>query len=93
MKIEWNEEKSLRNQRKHGTTFTEAATVFTDSLALIFADEWHSVAGEREIIIGHSAAGRLLLVSFTERRDGVRVISARPATKKEREEYEENANY
>lgn len=64
---------------------------FTDPLALIFFDEEHSREEEREIIIGHSAMNRLLLVSFTERAtDRVRLISARKATKRERNDYEKN---
>jgi uncharacterized DUF497 family protein len=55
-----------------------------------FADDEHSADEAREIIIGHSPARRLLLVSFTEpMRDRVRIISARPVTKRERQDYEE----
>jgi uncharacterized DUF497 family protein len=49
----------------------------------------HSVEEQREIIIGHSAKNRLLLVSFTERGEAIRIISARRATKQERKDYEE----
>ena len=70
--------------------FEEAATVFADPLAAIFDDEAHSVAEQREIIIGHSAETRLLLVSFTERAGAIRIISARRATKRERQDYEKN---
>jgi uncharacterized DUF497 family protein len=60
-------------------------------LAAIFDDEAHSVREYREIIIGHSTRDRLLLVCFTEEADNaVRIISARLATKMEREDYEEN---
>jgi uncharacterized DUF497 family protein len=72
------------------TTFEEAATVFGDPLAVIFDDVVHSEEQPREIIIGHSAKNRLLLVCFTERADAVRIISARRATKQERKDYEEN---
>ena len=59
--------------------------------AAVIEDEWHSGAEPREIIVGQSDAGRLLLVCFTERRDdAVRIIRARPATKRERNDYEEN---
>jgi uncharacterized protein len=91
MKLQWDKKKASRNRQKHGITFEEAAAVFADPLALIFDDEWHSVMEEREIIIGHSTDGHLLLVSFVERTGVVRIISARRATKKERENYEENA--
>ena len=69
--------------------FEEASTVFRDPLAFIFDDDDHSDEEHREIIVGHSTNGRLMIVCFTERAAGViRIISARPATKKERENYE-----
>ncbi len=59
-------------------SFAEACSVFDDSLAKIFDDYDHSGIEAREIIIGHSFTGKLLLVSFTERApDRVRIISAR----------------
>jgi len=91
VRFEWDPDKATRNEAKHGVTFAEAAFVFTDPLAALFDDEWHSGAEPREIIVGQSDAGRLLLVCFTERRDdAVRIISARPATKRERDDYEQN---
>jgi uncharacterized DUF497 family protein len=61
-----------------------------DPLARIHDDPAHSSARERrEVIIGHSSRGRLLLVSFTERSQGIRLISARKATRNERRDYEE----
>jgi uncharacterized protein len=92
-RLEWDKQKSISNARKHGVTFNEASTVFQDPLACIFDDEYHSEDESRELIIGHSVNGRLVVVSFTERIENVvRIISARPTTKKEREEYEENSN-
>jgi uncharacterized DUF497 family protein len=77
--------------RKHGVRFSEAITVFRDPLAAIFDDEAHSVQEVREMIVGHSANDRLLVVSFTEREENlVRIISARLATNREREDYEED---
>lgn len=90
MKTEWDERKAVRNERKRSVSFDEAGTVFLNPLALIFDDEWHSESEEREIIIGHSADGRLLVVSFTTREDVVRIINARPATISEQKDYEEN---
>ena len=80
-------DKADRNARKHGVTFEEAATVFSDPLALIIEDESHH---ENARIIGESLAARILLVVFVER-DGdlVRLISARRATRHERRRYEE----
>ena len=91
LKFEWDQEKSGSNLSKHKVGFDEASTVFVDPLAKIFDDQDHSTDEIREIIVGHSVLGRLLLVSFTERgRDLVRIISARAATRKERKGYEEN---
>ena len=60
-------------------------------LAVIFDDQVHSTNERREIIIGHSQRNQLLLVAFTERSSSIRIISARLATRKEREDYEQNA--
>lgn len=89
VELEWDEAKATSNQRKHGVSFNEARTVFADPLGVIFADENTSSPEYREILIGHSSSGRLLLVCFTERPAGVRIISARPATHRERRDYEE----
>lgn len=86
----WDKNKAVSNQHKHGVSFDEARTVFSDPLARIFDDDDHSSAERREIIIGHSAAQRLLIVSFTERQNGIRIVSARLTTKQERRDYEEN---
>jgi uncharacterized DUF497 family protein len=86
----WDENKARSNLRKHRVTFLEAVSVFEDSLARIFDDPAHSAEETCEIIIGHSIAGRLLLVYFTERlADEVRIISALRVTKREKKDYEE----
>jgi uncharacterized protein len=90
LEFEWDKDKAASNQKKHRISFDEAATVFTDPLAAIFDDEVHSQEERREVIVGHSAKNRILLVSFTERAGAIRIISARQATKKERRDYEEN---
>jgi uncharacterized DUF497 family protein len=89
LRFEWDARKALTNQVKHGLSFEEAMSVFTDPLARIFDDPDHSVAESREIIIGLSQKQRLLIVCFTERSDTVRIFSARKATKWERQDYEE----
>ena len=67
------------------------STVFDDPLAVIFPDDDHSITELREIIVGHSVKQQLLLVCFTEREpDTIRIISARPAIRKEVKDYEEN---
>ena len=90
MIYEWHAEKAKGNLRKHGVSFEEALTVFGDPLARIFDDENHSVVEQREIIIGHSARDRLLVVCFTAQGESVRIFSARTATRRERKDYEEN---
>ena len=90
LEFECDPKKASTNQAKHGVTFTEAATVFADSLAVIFDDPAHSDEESRELIVGHSNKNRLLIVSFTERDDALRIIRARKATKQERKDYEEN---
>jgi uncharacterized DUF497 family protein len=90
LRFEWNARKALTNRVKHGVSFEEAMTVFTDPLARIFDDPDHSVAEPREIIIGLSQKQRLLIVCFTERNDAVRIFSARKTTKLERQDHEEN---
>jgi hypothetical protein len=89
LKFEWDARKALANHVKHGVSFEEAMSVFSDPLACIFDDPDHSVAEFREIIIGLSQKQRLLLVSFAERGATVRIVSARKATKRERQDYEE----
>jgi len=88
--FEWDENKARLNLRKHRVTFIEAVSVFEDPLGQIFDDPAHSSGESREIIIGHSIAGRLLLVCFTESlEDEIRIISARRVTKREKNDYEE----
>ena len=89
LQFEWDADKARSNARKHGVTFEEASSVFADPLAFIFADETHSIEESREIMVGHSATGRLLIVSFTERSDSIRLISVRQATKRELKDYEQ----
>ncbi|MBF2004032.1 MAG: BrnT family toxin [Chlorogloeopsis fritschii C42_A2020_084] len=91
MEFEWDQSKAAANLKKHGVSFEEAKTVFANPLAVIFDDEAHSIDEQREIIIGHSQRNRLLLIAFTERSGNVRIISARLATRQEREDYEQNA--
>ena len=93
MDFEWDRRKAKYNRRKHRVTFEEAHTVFSDPLARIFDDPDHSAAEERELIIGHSDRGRLLVVSLTEHAGRIRIISARTATKRERTEYEEEVEH
>lgn len=89
MKYEWDENKAVKNLVKHGISFAEAKTIFDDPLYVDFYDLDHSEDEERYLIVGESNRGRLLIVSYTERRELIRIISAREVTKSEREAYEE----
>ena len=89
MKFEWDENKAAVNLSKHGISFEEAKTVFDDPLYVDFYDPDHSDEEERYIIVGESQPGNLLIVSYTERADFIRLISARKVTRVEREVYEE----
>ena len=89
MKFEWDENKATVNLSKHGISFEEARTVFDDRLYVDFYDPDHSDEEDRYIIVGESQQGNLLIVSYTERADFIRLISARKVTRVEREVYEE----
>ncbi|MGE3345776.1 MAG: BrnT family toxin [Vicinamibacterales bacterium] len=86
----WDPKKAARNLRKHGVAFDEAQTVFKDPLARVFADRDHSVFERRELIVGKSGRGRLLIVGFTERSRSVRLVFARRLTRTETHDYEED---
>ena len=89
MEFEWDENKAAANLSKHGVSFDEAKTVFDDPLYVDFYDPDHSYDEERYIIMGQSRRRRLLIVSYMEREHLIRLISAREATRGEREAYEE----
>jgi hypothetical protein len=89
VRFEWDPGKASSNALKHGVTFEEAQTVFQDDLFVTFEDPDHSQDESRFIIMGQSTKKNLLVVSYTERRNTLRLISARPATRKERRTYEE----
>lgn len=91
-KFEWDADKEHRNFRKHGVTFAEAQTVFDDAVARIEDDPDHSFGEHRELIIGYSRQGRLLMVSFVQRDDTLRIISARRAETRERKRHEEESS-
>lgn len=89
MQFEWDPIKARKNQVKHGVSFDEAASVFHDPLAATGADPDHSEGEQRMVTFGMSSAGRLLVVAHTERRNAIRIISARVVTLQERRIYEE----
>jgi uncharacterized DUF497 family protein len=89
VKFVWDPKKAGANARKHGVSFAEASTALRDTLAVTGSDPDHSLGEERFVTFGVSAKGILLVVSHTEEEDVIRIISARPATRKERKIYEE----
>ncbi len=91
--VTWDDAKAQSNIAKHGVSFAQAATVLLDPLALTVFDGAHSETEERWFALGMASEGRLLAVSHTYRPTGpasaqVRIISARDATRREREQYE-----
>lgn len=90
--FEWDARKAASNLRKHEVSFEEAMRVFGDPLAKIFDDPAHSEGERRELIVGHSSPRRLLIVSFVERGNAVRILSARRTTRRERRDYEEGTS-
>jgi uncharacterized protein len=86
--FEWDANKAELNLAKHGVSFEEAATIFGDPLSITIPDPAHSQAEMRFVILGRSHLGRLLVVIHTERGDNIRVISARRAGRRERNDYE-----
>ena len=92
MRFEWDSFKDDANLKKHRVPFKVAITAFDDPWALVAADPKHSTDTEsREWLIGESDGGRILVVVFTKRLHGQvnRIISARPANRRERSRYEE----
>ena len=88
MDFEWDETKALANQKKHGVSFFEATEVFSDELSSCVHDPDHSYDEERYLLFGVSSKGNHLVVSFTERSEVIRIISARQMTVQERSAYE-----
>ena len=90
--FEWDGRKAATNQQKHGVSFEEAITVFSDPLARFLPDEPHSSSEDRFVLLGRSSADRFLAVMFTDRgAERVHLFSARQATRRERRQYEESS--
>lgn len=89
LKFEWDAEKGKQNLNKHRVSFEEAASAFGDPLSLTILDPDHSDREDRFILLGQTAGGRLVVVAHTGRGDRIRIVSARLATKRERQAYEE----
>ena len=89
LEFEWDPAKAELNLKEHGISFDEATTVFRDTLSITISDPDHSDSEDRFIDIGMSHRMQLLVVSYRERKDKIRIISARRATRAERKNYEE----
>jgi uncharacterized protein len=92
LRFEWDYRKADSNLKKHGVSFQEATSVFADTLSITIPDPDHSSSEARFLDLGLSHRGRLLVVSYTERGEMVRIISARCAGRSERREYENKAH-
>lgn len=88
MDFEWNPQKAELNIQKHGVCLEEASSVFGDYFSWTYPDVAHSIDESRYITVGLSDKNRLLIVVHTQRGETIRIISARPATKRERNYYE-----
>ncbi|HWK88370.1 MAG TPA: BrnT family toxin [Longimicrobium sp.] len=90
--FEWDTDKAAANFAKHGVSFLEAETLFSDPLAILHDDPEHSSSEDRFVALGQSYLGRILFVVYAERRGVIRIISARKATAGERRAYEEGGS-
>lgn len=89
MNCVWDSIKAANNVKKHGISFEEACSVFLDPLSATGCDPDHSTSEERWLTFGRSSHGHLLVVSHTDHRDTIRIISARRCTASERKLYED----
>jgi hypothetical protein len=89
LRFEWDPEKAVENEQKHGVSFEEAQSIFADEFATLIDDPDHSSEEDRFVLLGLSAKLRTLVVAHCYRKDGdvIRIISARKATRKERDVY------
>jgi len=91
VEFEWDPNKAASNEEKHRVSFAEAATIFADPLEVSISDPDRSHQEFRFISMGRTAAGKLLVVSYTEREQNrIRIINARRATKHEQRCYEQS---
>ena len=88
MQFEWDPNKAAENLNKHGVSFNEALSVFSDPLATTIDDPDHSIDEFRFLTMGYSKNQRLIVVAHTERECKIRMISAREPTPHERKQYE-----
>lgn len=89
MHFEWDPDKAAANLEFHAVSFEEAATVFGNPLSVTFYDPDHSEDEDRYLTFGESDDNRLLVVVHTDREESIRIISARPTTRREKQQYDE----
>lgn len=90
IKFDWDQWNVQKNELKHGVSSLEAESCFYDEDLKIYEDSKHSITKERRLVLyGRSVKSRILMVGFTIRQKKVRIITARPASQKERKIYEE----
>ncbi len=89
LQFEWDRKKAQSNKKKHGITFEGASTIFGDPLSITILDPAHSISEDRFITIGTSINNKLIVVVHTDRDDIIRIISARKATRDEKNQYEQ----
>jgi hypothetical protein len=87
----WDPRKAAVNRRKHGISFVDAATAFGDPLSVTIPDPGHSQGERRYVLVGVTKPGQLVVVAHSELGEQIRIISARPATSRERQNYEEGS--
>jgi uncharacterized DUF497 family protein len=86
--FEWDPKKAAANFRKHSIRFSEALDVFDDDYALTIIDDISDPNEQRFVTLGMGLKGIIMVVVYTSRAENIRLISARPAEAREREEYE-----
>ena len=90
LKFEWDRRKAVLNIKKHGVSFEDAATAFGDPFSVTIHDPKHSDDEDRFLLLGETQDKKLVVVAHTDRKDTIRLINARPATRQEREDYEKS---
>ncbi len=90
--FDWDQWNVQKNEQKHGVSRLEAESAFYDPRARLFEDQKHSAPGDRRYILyGRGLESRVLMVGFTLRAKRVRIITARPASRRERRTYEQRS--
>jgi uncharacterized DUF497 family protein len=84
LKFEWDRKKAVLNIKKHGVSFEDAATAFGDPLSVTILDPKHSDDEDRFLLLGETKDKKLVVVAHTDRKDTLRLINVRPATRQER---------